>query len=83
LNSIDTIVTKAGIAVGFSIISRGQVLYFANLGFHWTSLEDMIYKLTNYVMDLESKKRVLRDTISCRTHNYLISGELTILKINN
>ena len=28
------------------------------------SLEDRIYKLTNYVMDLESKKRVLKDTIT-------------------
>jgi hypothetical protein len=28
------------------------------------SLEDRIYKLTNYVMDLESKKRELKDTIT-------------------
>jgi len=28
------------------------------------SLEDRIYKLTTYVMDLESKKRVLKDTIT-------------------
>ena len=28
------------------------------------SLEDRIYKLTNYVMDLESKKSVLKDTIT-------------------
>lgn len=28
------------------------------------SLEDRIYKLTNYVMDLESKKRELEDTIT-------------------
>lgn len=28
------------------------------------SLEDKIYKLTNYVMNLESKKRVLKDSIT-------------------
>jgi hypothetical protein len=28
------------------------------------SLEDKIYKLPNYIMDLESKKRVLKDTIT-------------------
>jgi hypothetical protein len=28
------------------------------------SLEDKIYKLPNYIMDLESKNRVLKDTIT-------------------